>query len=143
MCRYHVRICTWSCQPHFALPETTIAVLEQLLQRLTEFGFSLHAYCFMPDHVHLLLEANRPKADAIALISRWKQVTGFRFKQSRGLRLWQPGFFDRVLREQESSRGVAAYIVANPVRAGIAKSVGEYPFAWCEWGNDVGAQTRG
>jgi putative transposase len=118
-------------------------VLEQLLQRLPEFGFSLHAYCFMPDHVHLLLEANRPDAGVAALISRWKQATGFRFKQTCGLRLWQPGFFDRVLREQESSSVVAAYIVANPVRAGIVKVVGEYRFAWCVWGNDVGAQSRG
>jgi len=143
MCRYHVRICTWSRQPHFATPETTIGVLGQLLQLLPEFGFSLHAYCFMPDHVHLLLEANRPDARAAALIGRWKQLTGFQLKRSCGLRLWQPGFFDRVLREQESSNAVAAYIIANPVRAGLARTVGEYRFAWCVWGNDVGTQSRG
>jgi putative transposase len=94
----------------------------------------------MPDHVHLLLEAIRDDASLVALIGGWKQTTGFEFKQRRGGRLWQSSFFDRVLREDESSAVVAAYILGNPVRVGIASKVGEYPFSWCAWGNDVGTE---
>jgi putative transposase len=118
-------------------------VAQQLLRRQDVFGFAIHAYCFMHEHVHLLVESNRDAASLVAFIGHWKQGTGFHFKRMHGARLWQPGFFDRALREHESNQVVAAYIIANPVRAGLAKKVGEYPFAWCAWGNDVAAESRG
>ena len=37
-------------------------------------------------------------------------------------------FIDHVLRDDESVLSVARYILENPVRAGITKSVCEYPF---------------
>ena len=43
--------------------------------------------------------------------------------------LWQDGFYDHVLRREEDSLAIAAYIVANPVRAGLVKSVTEYPYS--------------
>lgn len=141
--RYHVRISTWNRARYFEVPETTIWALEQLLQRACAFGFAIRAYCFMPDHVHLMLEACSDDASLVRLIGHWKQATGFQFKQRHGVRLWQASFFDRVLRENDSSAVVAAYILGNPVRAGISSSVGEYPFAWCVWGNDLEGNTRG
>ena len=141
--RYHVRTSTWNRARHFETADTTAWVLEQLLQRLDPFRFAMFAYCFMPDHVHLLLESQSNDASLIGLISRWKQTTGFRFKHAHGVRLCQSSFFDRVLREDESSVSVAAYILSNPVRASLAATVGEYPFAWCAWGNNVGTDARG
>jgi putative transposase len=141
--RYHVRVSTWNREPHLAVAETAAWVLEQLMRRLSVFGFSILAYCFMPDHVHLLLESNQTDASLVALIGHWKQETGFRFKQMHGVRLWQSSFFDRVLREHESSATVAAYILGNPIRAGLASTVGEHPFSWCVWGNDVDTESQG
>jgi putative transposase len=137
--RYHVRITTWARQPHFVAADTTYAAREQLLRLAGEFGFVIPAYCFMPDHVHLLLEAQRPDACLTPFIARWKQTTGYQFRRRTGARLWQAGFFDRILREQESSTTVARYILENPVRAQLAERVGDYPFARCAWTDDVGA----
>ena len=41
----------------------------------------------------------------------------------------QTGYFDHVLRNDESIQKHALYIVSNPVRAGLTMSVGDYPFA--------------
>lgn len=41
--------------------------------------------------------------------------------------LWQPGFFDHVLRPEESYVGKWQYIVENPIRAGLVKEVEEWP----------------
>ena len=38
-------------------------------------------------------------------------------------RLWQPGFFDHVLRSNESYSQKWNYVRENPVRAGLVKSV--------------------
>ena len=46
-----------------------------------------------------------------------------------GITLWQDGFYDRILRRDEDSLDVAAYIVANPVRAGLVHRVTDYPYS--------------
>ena len=43
-------------------------------------------------------------------------------------RLWDKGYYDRVLRDSEATEAVAPYILANPVRAGLVKSIEDYPF---------------
>jgi REP element-mobilizing transposase RayT len=53
--------------------------------------------------------------------------------KSRNERIWQKGFYDRALRSDEAVVAVARYIVANPLRAGIVESVGEYPFWDAVW----------
>lgn len=42
-------------------------------------------------------------------------------------RIWQRGFHDHALRDDEDLRDIARYIIANPLRSGIAKNIGEYP----------------
>ena len=42
-------------------------------------------------------------------------------------RIWQRGFHDRALRQDDNVRDIARYIIANPLRAGLSKSIGEYP----------------
>ena len=37
--------------------------------------------------------------------------------------------FEHVLRDEETTRAVARYTLANPVRAGLAQRVSDYPFA--------------
>ncbi len=87
----------------------------------------------MPDHVHLLIAAQSERSDFERLMKRFKQMTGFTYKKQTGAALWQPGYHERVLRDDDASEAVARYIMENPVRAGLSKQVGEYPHA----GSDV------
>ena len=41
--------------------------------------------------------------------------------------LWQPGFFDHILRSDESYAEKWKYIHENPVRAGLVESAGGWP----------------
>jgi len=45
----------------------------------------------------------------------------------RNKRLWQDGYYDHVLREEEATIPVARYIVLNPVRAGLCEDASAYP----------------
>jgi putative transposase len=87
----------------------------------------------MPDHVHVLLAGQSTDACALHFVAAWKQTTGYRHARTCQGRLWQPGYYDRILREGESDACVARYILENPVRGGLAGEVGEFPFAWCVW----------
>ena len=80
------------------------------------------AFVVMPDHVHWLLqlEENGSLSETVRL---YKAKVSLILRQQ----IWQRGFHDHVLRDDEDLRGVARYIIANPLRSGLVKSVGEYP----------------
>ena len=42
--------------------------------------------------------------------------------------LWQPGFFDHVLRSEESYVEKWQYVLENPVRAGLVKELEQWPY---------------
>jgi len=87
----------------------------------------------MKDHVHLLLEGLSEASDLRRLVSRWKQTTGYRYRQETGHGLWMTGYYDRVLRDGESTLDTVLYMFRNPLRAGLAEKIGDYEFA----GSDV------
>src|SRR5436190_4625102 len=95
-------------------------VREQILRAATDDSFAVIAYCFMPDHVHLLVEASSDASDCLRFIKRAKQFSGFRDRQHFGERLWQRYGYERTLRNQEGTLAVAKYIVENPE---------DYPFS--------------
>lgn len=127
---YHVVCATWNRASRLANWLVVCPLRSELLRLSVDHEFAVHAYCFMPNHVHVLLEALSERSILTEYVARWKQITGYRYKQDWGERLWRPGYYDHVLREEESCRTVAWYIMENPVRAGLARRIGEYPFAW-------------
>src|SRR5665647_1132132 len=86
------------------------------------------AFVVMPDHVHWLLqlEGNGRLSGAVRL---YKSKVSFSLQQ----RIWQRGFHDHALREEDDVRDIARYIIANPLRAGLAERVGEYPYWDAIW----------
>jgi REP-associated tyrosine transposase len=86
----------------------------------------------MPDHWHGLLKTDA-QADLRRLMHLLKLRSSFAFTQRTGQRLWQKSFFDRTLREDDDPLKVVAYIVNNPLRAGLVASPDEYP----HWGSQI------
>jgi putative transposase len=127
--RYFLTTCTALRRPLFLAPALASDVAGQLLQDAEFFEFAVLAYCLMPDHIHALLEAQSERSDFQVFVKRFKQTTGFAYRQKTKERLWQVGYHERILRNDEASPSVVRYILENPVRAGLAKAIGEYPFA--------------
>ena len=81
----------------------------------------------MPDHVHLLMELaeNSTLSGAVQSV---KSVSAHRLCNhlKRNGKIWQSGFHDHALRRNEDIRNAARYIISNPIRAGLAKTINEY-----------------
>jgi putative transposase len=92
-----------------------------------ETEVALLAYCFMPDHVHLLAEGMTDRADARAFMILAKKRSGIAYSRRTRKPLWQEGYYDRVLRAGDDVRAVARYMLNNPVRAGLVRHPFEYP----------------
>jgi putative transposase len=126
--RYSLTFCTDWKRKWFENAEAVQLVLSQFLRVAANEGFAVLAYCFMPDHVHLLIEGLRDDSDAKKFIIKSKQCSAHAYATKFGQRLWQPFGYEHVLRDDEKVQVVARYILENPVRAGLAKTVLEYPF---------------
>ena len=126
--RYSLRFCTDARRRLFVSERPVDLVRSQIRRAATEEQFAVIAYCFMPDHLHLLVQGESDRADCKRFIVQSKQYSGFYFARKFGRRLWQRYGFERVLRDHEPTFVVARYILENPVRGGLAKRVDEYPF---------------
>ena len=91
--------------------------------------FAVHAYCLMPDHVHFLVEGTKPTSDLLGLVKSSKIKSCRMYAERTSQVLWQKKYFDHILRKHDSPEAVAWYMWMNPVRAALAATVGEYPFA--------------
>jgi len=126
--RYFLTFCCHSHAQRFITAPVVELVLEQFLRAATHEQFAILAYCFMPDHAHMLVEANTDSSNALCFITRCKQLSGFHYQQRHGQRLWQRYGYEHVLRDDEDTRRVARYILENPVRGGLIARAQDYPF---------------
>ncbi|MFL6289714.1 MAG: REP-associated tyrosine transposase [Thermoanaerobaculia bacterium] len=101
-----------------------IRILSDLQQ---ERGNSVYAFCLMPDHVHLLLEATAA-SPLPGFVGHWKSLC-YQARRQRGnpRAFWQRSFFDRAIRASEDLREAALYILNNPVRKGLVEDFRSYP----------------
>ena len=126
--RYSLTFCTDGRRRAFVDAAAVELVTQQLVRAASEHKFAVIAYCFMPDHVHLLCEGVADDSDCKRFIKTFKQYSGYYYSQRYHKTLWQRYGFEHVLRDDEVSSTVAKYILANPVRAGLAATVEEYPY---------------
>jgi len=125
---YFFTICTFNRHRCFADRGTATITRDHLLRTSADYQFELIAYCLMPDHVHALVEGTTEGADFIRFVSMFKQKSGHSYRQSIGSRLWQESFQEHTLRGDEDVEPIAAYIVGNPIRAGLCEEHRDYPF---------------
>ena len=126
--RYSLTFCTKDRKRLFVSDAVVDLVLSQISRAAIECEFAVLAYCFMPDHVHLLVEGRAEHSDCKQFIARAKQYSGFYYSKTYRVRLWQRYGYDHVLRDDEKMLVVARYILQNPIRAGLVKRIEEYPY---------------
>ncbi len=104
-------------------------LLAALRQTCAAHQFAAYAYCFMPDHLHLLAQAQSKECNLPAFVKDFKGQ-GTAAVRTLGIRqLWQKGYYDHVVRDSESAGEIAWYIFLNPVRAGLTPAVWDWPYS--------------
>lgn len=91
--------------------------------------FELIAFAIMANHVHILIQ---PKAE-LSKITR--AIKGFTAREANkilhrtGKPFWQVKSFDRWVRNEEEFNKIIRYIEGNPVSAGLAARIEDYPWS--------------
>ena len=130
--RGHIVVAITACiQDGKALFTDALAVracVEGLRLASNHFECTVPIYCFMPDHLHLLLRGTSFEAHAWAAMASFKQRSGFWIAANRPELSWQKDYWDHIVRRDEDVRAQIRYIADNPVRRGLATEWDEYRF---------------
>jgi putative transposase len=104
-------------------------LIEVLRDQMRTKRFLVHHFVVMPDHVHILVTVPGEMSieKAMQLIKG-----GFSFRAVKELNfrgeVWQRGFSDVQVSDEQSFQVHREYIDNNPVKAGIALSPEDYPY---------------
>ena len=106
-------------------------LIEVLRSNVAAGKFRVHDFVVMPDHVHLLMTVDEDMTieKAVQLV---KGSFSYRLKKEFGYsgEVWQPGFSDVRIEDRDSFLRHREYIAQNPLKKGLADSVGEFPFCF-------------
>ena len=94
----------------------------------SDHNIAVGRYTIMRDHVHLFVRG----ADDFRLgpwVGRLKQAIAKYMVPAGTLPIWQRGFFDHLLRSDESYAQKWNYVRENPVRAGLVTSADDWPYS--------------
>ena len=127
--RYFITVRSHNFERRFVTDEVVARVLGILEDTAEHESFSVWAYCFMPDHAHLLVEGKNGRADMQHFIALFKQRTSHWFTTAYGAKLWASNYYEHVLRSDEATMAVARYIIENPIRKGMVDDCGSYPYS--------------
>ena len=130
---------TFVTKQRWVLPEVVRQLVLDACVRDHGSKYMLHGCVVMPDHVHLILSPLSDSAGDVYSLS--EIMNGIKGASAHAVNraivrkgaVWQPERFDHILRSDESARSKVEYVCANPVRAGLVSSEGEYSWLWREW----------
>ena len=125
---FFVTFCTNERRKLLASDAVHAAFVTFASQANSQHNIAVGRYVIMPDHVHLFVRG----PDNFQLgpwVGRLKQALAKQIALTPTVPIWQRGFFDHVLRNDESYAQKWNYVRENPVRAGLATNAGDWPYS--------------
>jgi len=98
--------------------------------------YELHAFCIMPNHVHLVctpLEKQEGEYHSLtAILHSLKRYTAREANKILGRQgeFWQAESYDHVVRDESEFQRIITYVLNNPVKAGLVSVWEEWPWGY-------------
>ena len=93
------------------------------------FGITLHNYCLMSNHYHLLIEINRENLSKFMRQLNMNYAIYYNKKYKRVGHLWQGRFKSWYDTDEAYLYTLMCYIEQNPLKANMVKDIKEYPYS--------------
>jgi len=133
-----VTVATEGRRPAFHNPTFADAFTILLRERIAAANADLILACLMPDHVHLVVQIG--DVSLVDIVRDLKSRSTRLWWQHDGSgTIWQRAFHDRGLRTTRDIETTFAYVLDNPVRAGLVESWETYSYLF---GSMVDAETH-
>ena len=125
---YHITFTIKNRRPIFKVFTNARIVINIFKQSDQQKHTTTMAFVVMPDHIHWLFQLGE-NLKLHNVIKTVKSKTSIQI----GRPIWQAGYYDHAIRKDEDIANIARYIIANPIRAGLVKRVGDYPHWDAVW----------
>ena len=125
---FFVTFCTYERRKLLASDPVHTAFVSFATRAHLEQNVAVGRYVIMPDHVHLFVRG----PDDFQLgpwVGMLKQALAKHIALAGTSPIWQRGFFDHVLRNDESYGDKWNYVRENPVRAGLVTKADDWPYS--------------
>ncbi len=117
-------------QRAFLAHPPAVAEIVSALDKNAEInGCATIAWCVMSTHVHFVSCVVRPGGDVMAMARGVKRTTGETLRRFARGEVWQRSIWDRHARNDEDANEQVAYVLLNPVRAGLCRRPEEWPYS--------------
>ena len=115
-------------------------LLVLLDENARKFSVALHAYVLMTNHFHLLATPSTQDGlpQMMQAVGR-RYVRYFNDRQGRSGTLWEGRYRSTLIETERYLLACMVYIDLNPVRAGLARDAGDYP--WSSHGHYAGLRS--
>ena len=130
---YHVINLGNNRAPVFFDDDDYTAFLKALVNQKTRRPFELFGYCLMPNHVHLLIRTLDAPISRVMQGLLVAHTQRYHKCHRSGGHVWQGRFKSPVVQDDEHLLTVLRYIEANPLRARMVETAGDY--RWSSFGS--------
>jgi REP element-mobilizing transposase RayT len=93
------------------------------------FGWTVHSFCLMGNHFHLVVECTRPQLSAGMQILNGRYARWFNDKYGRTGHLFGDRFAARLIQDEAHFAEAVEYVLQNPVRAGLCADAADWPWS--------------
>ena len=109
-------------------PDIARLVEKSLLFRHNN-DYELQAWALMPNHLHVLFAVR--DAPMSLTVENWKKFTAHKANQRLGRhgKFWAEDYWDTYMRDGTHALKTRRYIENNPVKAGLVREPGEWPWS--------------
>lgn len=126
--RYLITLETTTGAAVFTMKERVLQVLTILHEESSHKHFDVHAYCFLPTRLLLLIQGKNDEAHMKTFLSAFRARSSAEMQPVLGRSLWKRTYRERVLRKTEETRVAARDLLQTPVRERLAAAADVYEF---------------
>jgi putative transposase len=113
---------------HLQRPDVAEVVRDSILHGAV-VDYEQHAWVIMPNHVHMLLTPHTDVNDFLPWLKEYSARRANRLLGRPGELFWHEDSYEYPVRSDEEFRRIAAYILDNPLSAGLVNAAETFPWS--------------
>ena len=134
---FHVFVRGVAGSPPFPEDADKTTMMELIPSIEWRHRLSLHVACVMSTHYRLVVDGTCEGLSAAMHWLNWAYARFYNTKYALYGHVFAERFQTRAIEDEDGVAGTCAYVLLNPVKAGLCERVEDWPWSYSRYGLDV------